>query len=229
MALVDPGPCLWALPDPAAADPGQDVVAVGADLSASTVFAAYRSGLFPMRLDTDDLAWWSPDPRGILPLEELRVSRSLRRSMRRFTYTVDRAFTRVMAECADERRPSGWITPDFIETYSELHRMGWAHSVEVWREDRLVGGLYGIEIGGLFAGESMFHRETDASKAALVACVRSVAARGVTLFDVQMETAHLMSMGAEIWSRDRYLDALGPACRAQVDLSDVEPHWEPPA
>ena len=117
-----------------------------------------------------------------------------------------------MAECADERRPSGWITPDFIETYSELHRMGWAHSVEVWREDHLVGGLYGIEIGGLFAGESMFHRETDASKAALVTLVSLLAScGGERLLDVQWRTDHLASLGVIEIPRHEYLGRLALA------------------
>ena len=219
MAPEDPGPCLWALPDPAAADPGQDVVAIGADLAASTVLAAYRRGLFPMHLETGDLAWWSPDPRGILPLDALRVSRSLRKSMRRFTFTVDRAFTQVMRECADDRRDSGWITPDFVEAYGSLHRMGWAHSVEVWRDERLVGGLYGLEIGGLFAGESMFHRDTDASKAALVTLVDLLSAcGGVRLLDVQWCTEHLASLGAIEIRRAEYLSRLPLALDASPCL-----------
>jgi len=212
MELVHPGPCLWVLPDPAEAEQGQDVVAVGADLAPSTVFEAYRRGLFPMHLETGDLAWWSPDPRGILPLDGLRITRSLRRSMRRFTYSVDRAFTEVMRECADEGRSSGWITEEFVDAYAELHRMGWAHSVEVWRDDRLVGGLYGIEIGGLFAGESMFHRESDASKAALVTLVDALfACGGDRLLDVQWQTDHLASLGAVEIPRADYLRLLDRA------------------
>ena len=215
---IPPEPCRWNLPDPAAAEPGQDVVAIGADLSVSTVFAAYCRGMFPMHLETGELAWWSPDPRGILPLEGLRVTRSLRASMRGFTFSVDRDFARVMHECGDAGRESGWITEDFIDTYTELHRMGWAHSVEVWREDRLVGGLYGVEIGGLFAGESMFHRERDASKAALVALVEALGAcGGRRLLDVQWRTEHLATLGAVEIPRQEYLarlaDALDlPAC-----------------
>jgi leucyl/phenylalanyl-tRNA--protein transferase len=211
MAIL-PEPCLWNLPDPAEAEAGQDVIAIGADLSVSTVYAAYCRGLFPMHLETGELAWWSPDPRGVLPLEALRVSRSLLASTRRFTVTVDRAFTRVMRECGDRRRESGWITDEFVETYTQLHRMGWAHSVEVWRDDRLVGGLYGVEIGGLFAGESMFHLERDASKVALVALVRMMrGCGGERLLDVQWRTDHLATLGAIDMPRRDYLNLLPQA------------------
>lgn len=211
MAVL-PEPCRWDLPDPALAEPGQEVIAVGAELDVSTVFAAYCSGMFPMHLVTGELGWWSPDPRGVLPLNGLRVTRSLRKSMRRFTFTVDQAFVHVMRECADERRDSGWITDEFVETYSRLHQMGWAHSVEVWREGALVGGLYGIEIGGLFAGESMFHRERDASKAALVVLVDLLSqGPGERLLDVQWRTEHLATLGVVDVSRDEYLARLRTA------------------
>ncbi len=187
-------------------------MAVGADLDVSTVFAAYCRGLFPMHLSTGELAWWSPDPRGVLPLDGLRVTRSLAKSVRRFDVTIDRAFTDVMRECGDEGRESGWITAEFIDTYTRLHEMGWAHSVEVWRDDVLVGGLYGIEIGGLFAGESMFHRERDASKVALVALVQTLrAGGGPRLLDVQWCTDHLASLGAVEIPRPEYLRRLDEA------------------
>ncbi len=211
MAVL-PDPCRWDLPDLEAALPGEDVVAIGADLDVSTVFEAYCRGMFPMHLQTGELAWWSPDPRGVLPLDQLRVTRSLRQSMKSFTFTVDRDFAGVMRECADERRDSGWITAEFIDTYTRLHQMGWAHSVEVWRDDDLVGGLYGIEIGGLFAGESMFHRVTDASKAALVVLVdRLRAGGGDRVLDVQWCTEHLASLGAVELPRTEYLARLGAA------------------
>ena len=206
------GPTRWLLPDPSAAQPGQEVIAVGAELDVPTVHAAYLRGLFPMHLPSGDLAWWSPDPRGILPLERLRVSRSLRRSMRRFSFSVGVAFERVMRECADERREAGWITEEFVGTYTRLHELGWAHSVEVWMGDALVGGLYGVEIGGLFAGESMFHRETDASKAALVVLVERLrACGGDRLLDVQWCTDHLATLGAVEVPRADYLARLGSA------------------
>ena len=207
-----PAPCRWDLPDPAHAPPGEDVVAVGADLDVSTVFAAYCRGLFPMHLSTGELAWWSPDPRGVLPLGGLRVTRSLAKSARRFDVTIDRAFGDVMRECSDARRESGWITEEFIATYTRLHELGWAHSVEVWREGLLVGGLYGIEIGGLFAGESMFHRERDASKVALVSLVEVLrGCGGDRLLDVQWSTDHLASLGAVEVPRPEYLRRLAGA------------------
>lgn len=207
-----PAPSRWDLPDPADAEPGEDVVAIGADLDVSTVFAAYCRGLFPMHLSTGELAWWSPDPRGVLPLDKLRVTRSLAKSVRRFDVTIDGAFAEVMRECGDVRRESGWITAEFIDTYTRLHELGWAHSVEVWREGVLVGGLYGLEIGGLFAGESMFHRERDASKVALVALVETLrGCGGDRLLDVQWSTDHLASLGAIEIPRLAYLRRLSSA------------------
>lgn len=212
---VEPEPTVWALPDPASAPPGTDLIGVGADLAPGTVLAGYRRGLFPMEVDRGGpLGWWSPDPRGILPLDGLRVSRSLRRSCRRFDVTVDHCFTDVMAACADGRREHGWITEEFLDTYTRLHRMGWAHSVEVWTADGdLVGGLYGIEIGGFFAGESMFHLVGDASKVALVALVEKLAAAppAPRLLDVQWVTDHLASLGAIAVSRSAYLTRLRSA------------------
>lgn len=212
---LDPGPCLWLLPDPADADPGEDVVAVGADLDPSTVLAAYRQGLFPMHLASGPLAWWSPDPRGVLPLESLRISRSLRSSCRRYACTLDANFAGVMAGCREGRTDGAWITDEFIATYTRLHELGWAHSVEVWDDSDLVGGLYGIEVGGLFAGESMFHRARDASKVALVDLVtRLAAAPGPSterLLDVQWRTDHLGSLGAREIPRRDYLDRLAVA------------------
>ena len=150
----------------------EGLVGLGADLEPGTLLAAYRQGMFPMPMGRRPMAWWSPDPRGIVPLGGLRWSRSLRQSMRRFELRVDTAFTSVLRACADERRPGGWITPEVRVAYERLHRLGWAHSIEAFDvEGRLAGGLYGVAIGGLFAGESMFHvaeaRGRDASKVAL--------------------------------------------------------------
>ena len=147
--------------DVTGADEGEDLVGVGADLAPGTVLEAYARGLFPMGLGAagaSPIGWWSPDPRGILRPRDLHVSRSLRRSLRHFEIRVDTDFAGVVAGCADPSRSGRWITPEIVEAYTELHRMGWAHSVEVRQDGRLVGGLYGIAIGGLFAGESMFHR-----------------------------------------------------------------------
>ncbi len=183
MTPVEPPPTPWVLPDPASAGAGIELLGVGADLAPGTLLAAYRSGLFPMPVDADGpLGWWSPDPRGVIPLDGLRVSASLRRSCRRFTTTVDTAFVDVVRACGDPRRSGGWITPGIVEAYAELHRLGWAHSVETRTvEGDLVGGLYGVEIGGLFAGESMFSTATDASKVALVALVERLAKPGAAV------------------------------------------------
>lgn len=220
MAPREPGPSVWDLPDPREAEPFEDVIGVGADLSPSTVLQAYRRGLFPMHLEEDLLGWWSPDPRGILPLESLRVSKSLRSSLKRFEITIDRDFAAVMRACAELPREHGWITQEFIETYCALHDLGWTHSVEAWDSaGRLVGGLYGIEVGGLFAGESMFHVERDASKAALVGLVDALSVGGSRLLDVQWATDHLVSMGAIEIRRDAYLDLLASALERPPVLS----------
>ena len=210
---VEPPPCQWAFP-PAEAAGEQGLLAIGADLAPGTLLAAYRAGIFPMPLDdVAEMAWFSPDPRGVLPLDEFSAGRSLRRSMRRFTVTVDRAFAGVVAGCADPRRPGGWITPAIRAAYVELHALGWAHSVEAWDPDgTLAGGLYGVEIGGLFAAESKFHVRTDASKVAVVAlAVRLLDAGGPRLIDVQWTTPHLERLGARDLPRRDYLAALAVA------------------
>ncbi len=155
------------------------------------------------------IGWWSPDPRGVLPVGALIVSRSLRRSVRSFRTSVDTAFDEVLDGCADRRRPGRWITPQVAAAYRELHRLGWAHSVEVWSGRQLVGGLYGLAIGGLFAGESMFHRATDASKVALVTLVALLEPHA--LLDVQWRTEHLASLGVVEISRAEYLQRLRAA------------------
>lgn len=207
---VDPGPCRWELPDPGAAGEG-DVVGVGADLEPATVLEAYRRGMFPMRIHSGAIGWWSPDPRGILPLGGVHLSRSLRRSMRRFEYRVDTAFEAVMRACADPQRPYGWIDDAFLAAYTRLFDMGWAHSFESWRDGRLVGGVYGVAIERFFAGESMFHGETDAGKAALVHAVHWLDHHAFELFDVQWTTDHLSSLGAVDVARGVYLELLRPA------------------
>jgi leucyl/phenylalanyl-tRNA--protein transferase len=158
------------------------------------------------------LGWWSPDPRGVIPLDGLRVTRSLRKACRRFEVRVDTAFEEVIAACADPDREGAWITPPMRAAYVRLHRLGWAHSVESWTPDGvLAGGLYGLAIGGLFAGESMFHHRTDASKVALVRLVELLREGGASLLDVQWLTAHLASLGAVEVSRDRYQQLLAEA------------------
>lgn len=210
----------WHLPDPRDAEPGEDVVALGGELDAGTVLSAYAQGMFPMHLD-DALAWWSPDPRGVLPLDGLVVSDSLRASTRRYRCTIDTDFEAVIRGCADPSRPKGWITPDITAAYVELHALGFAHSVEVWDGDgALVGGLYGVEIGGLFAGESMFHRARDASKVALVHLVSTLReCAGTRLLDVQWRTEHLARLGVIEIPRLRYLALLDAALTSDECLT----------
>ena len=208
----EPPPTTWALPDPATGG-GDDIIALGADLEPGTLIAAYRRGMFPMHLPEHDvLAWWSPLERGVVPVDGLRVTRSLARSVRRYRTTVDRAFTDVIDGCADPSRPHGWINPEIREAYVRLHELGWAHSVETWSEEGdLVGGLYGVSIGALFAGESMFHTARDASKVALVRLVEILEPLPNALLDVQWVTDHLASLGAVAIPRLEYLSRLDRA------------------
>ncbi|HJR36855.1 MAG TPA: leucyl/phenylalanyl-tRNA--protein transferase, partial [Nocardioidaceae bacterium] len=188
----------WVFPDPATAD-DDDLVGMGADLEPGTLLAAYRRGLFPMPSGEDGvpMLWWSPQQRGVLPLDGLRMSRSLRQSVRRMEVRVDTAFEEVIAACADPARDSGWIEPEIAAAYTRLHELGWVHSVEAWQDGELVGGLYGLATGGLFAGESMFHRARDASKVALVGLVEILRDEYADqrLLDVQWCTPHLASLG----------------------------------
>jgi leucyl/phenylalanyl-tRNA--protein transferase len=209
MLPVEPPATRWVLPDPRDAR-SHDLIGVGADLEPGTLLAAYRRGLFPMPIE-DQLGWWSPDPRAIIPLDNLKVSRSLHRSCRRFDIRVDEEFAAVVQACSDPRRPGGWITAEIQAAYGRLHELGWAHSVEAWASGSLVGGLYGVAIGGFFAGESMFHRANDASKVALVALVELLIERGARLLDVQWLTPHLASLGAVEIPRSDYLDRLAEA------------------
>jgi leucyl/phenylalanyl-tRNA---protein transferase len=209
---AEPPPTSWLLPGADAADE-TEIVGVGADLEPGTLLAAYRRGLFPMRVGRGGpVAWWSPDPRGILPLDAFHESRSLRHSRRRFVVTVDTTFEEVMRACAEPGRPHGWIDDDFVDGYTALHRLGWAHSVEAWTpEGALAGGVYGVAIGGLFAAESMFHRVTDAGKAALAALVQLLRDGDASLLDVQWTTPHLSSLGAVDVPRAKYLELLADA------------------
>jgi leucyl/phenylalanyl-tRNA---protein transferase len=202
----------WLFPSVDEAD-DDGLVGVGADLEPATILSAYRQGLFPMPLGRrGPVGWWSPDPRAVIPLDGLRVSRSLRRSLRRYEIRVDTACAEVIDACRDPGRPHGWITPAIRAAYLRLHELGWVHSVEAWTVDgpgepELAGGLYGVAIGGLFAGESMFHRRTDASKVALVGLVERLAAgcTGGRLLDVQWMTPHLASLGAVDVPRGEYV------------------------
>lgn len=199
-----------------ATGPGEDLVGRGLDLRPDTLVAAYRAGVFPMGLGRHGrppMGWWSPDPRGVLMLDQLRVSRSLRKVLGRFEITVDTAFDDVLAGCADPRRHGRWITPAIRRAYRCLHDAGVAHSVECWQGEQLVGGLYGVGIGGLFAGESMFHTVRDASKVALVALVEYLRIDDAPgrLVDVQWHTEHLGSLGVQTMPRAGYLEALDRA------------------
>ena len=199
-------------PDPRLAD-AAGLVAVGGDMSAPRLRLAYRSGIFPWTVDP--ITWWSPDPRGIIELDGLHLSRSLAKVIRRgeFQITLDRAFREVMVGCAapGPGRQSTWITEEFLEAYSELHRQGCAHSLECWQGTRLAGGIYGVSIGGFFAGESMFHRVGNASKVALFHLVEHLRRRGFGLFDIQMLTPITRQLGGIDIPRQEYLRRLRQA------------------
>jgi leucyl/phenylalanyl-tRNA--protein transferase len=188
------------------------LLAAGGDLTPERLLDAYSRGIFPWSADDEPMLWWSPDPRMVLFVDELRVSRSLRRRIRarEFRVTADTAFHEVVAGCADPRRDADgtWITTDIAEAYKELHRRGYAHSIETWADAALVGGLYGVSIGRMFYGESMFARATDASKIALAFLVRQLARWGFEMIDCQMSTAHLASLGAREIARRAFLSRL---------------------
>lgn len=205
------------------------MVGIGADLEPATLVHAYRNGIFPWPHPGMPLPWFSPDPRGIITAETLHVSRSLAQRMRRCGWrtTVDRAFRAVMRNCADRPRGEGtWITRAMVQAYSRLHELGWAHSIEVWDGAALAGGLYGVQVGGCFTGESMYHRETDASKVALVDLVDRLSEAGGSFLDVQLRTPHLGSLGAVEVPRDAFLDGLEAVrdtdVRLPVDARGVE-------
>jgi leucyl/phenylalanyl-tRNA--protein transferase len=176
----------------------------------SLLVQAYRQGIFPMALEDDEIGWFSPDPRGVLPLDKVHMPARLARVIRagRFEVAIDRDFEGVMRGCAADREDGTWISEEIIESYVALHRLGKAHSIETWREGRLVGGLYGVHLGGAFFGESMFHLETDASKVALMALVRQMRERGLSLLDIQWVTPHLAQFGAVEIAREHYLTRL---------------------
>lgn len=207
-------------PDPRRA-PADGPLAWGGDLEPATLLDAYRHGIFPWPV-RGELFWWSPDPRAVIPLDGLRVSRSLRRTLRsgRLECTVDTAFDAVVRGCADRPGEGTWITPGLRVAYRRLHRLGLAHSVEVWAQGTLAGGLYGVALGGAFIGESMFHRVTDASKVALCRLVERLRARGFRLLDAQMPTDHLQRLGAVTVPRATYLAQLDRALALPVTFTD---------
>jgi leucyl/phenylalanyl-tRNA--protein transferase len=211
----------FAFPPPTSADE-HGRVAVGGDLEPETLLTAYRSGLFPMRQSNGDLTWWSPDPRGILTVDGLHVTDSLRRSRRRFEIKVDTSFEAVVVACASRKQEEyDWITDEIRDAYVALHRLGWAHSVETWtlptddQPAELAGGLYGVAVGGLFGGESMFSRRRDASKVALVGLVELLRHDGGDgagrIIDLQWLTPHLASLGGVAVPREEYLARLEQA------------------
>ncbi|MBW7923847.1 MAG: leucyl/phenylalanyl-tRNA--protein transferase [Burkholderiaceae bacterium] len=210
------------LPDPARAwQVPNGLLAASAQLSVARLLEAYRRGIFPWYTSGQPVLWWSPDPRMVLHLPELRVSRSLRKTLRtaqreaRWRVTLDVGFDRVMRECAAPRagQDGTWITEDIRAGYGALHRLGFAHSVEVWNDERLVGGLYGVSIGRMFYGESMFAREPDASKAALVALARMLEAHDFSVIDCQQSTRHLASLGAREIPRAAFLERVDELVR----------------
>jgi leucyl/phenylalanyl-tRNA--protein transferase len=209
---IEPTSSRWQL-DLDRARPKDDLVGIGADLEPGTLLAAYRAGLFPMGVGQDGnppTGWWCPDPRGVLLPGHVRISRSLRKSLGHFDIRVDTVFSKVVAGCAEPCREGRWITPEITAAYLRLHELGWAHSVEAWGDGELLGGLYGLALGGLFAGESMFHRTTDASKCALVGLADLVFADGDPrrIIDVQWATPHLVSLGITQIPRADYLARL---------------------
>jgi len=197
----------------------EGLLAVGGDLRAERLLSAYRHGVFPWYSKGQPILWWSPDPRAVFFPSELKVSRSLRKTLRsdKFTVTLDARFREVMQACAAPRTqsPDGgtWITREMLEAYCLLHEQGYAHSVEVWANGELTGGLYGVALGGIFFGESMFSRASDASKVALVYLVRQIEAWGFSIVDCQMPTAHLFSLGAREIRRKEFMQQLDTALK----------------
>jgi leucyl/phenylalanyl-tRNA--protein transferase len=205
--------------DPERAD-ADGLVAVGGDLSPRLLLYAYRRGIFPWFDEASPILWWSPDPRAIFELDGLHITRRLARTVRsgKFTATVDRAFGEVIRGCAHRPSDGVWITPNMIDAYTRLHEMGHAHSIEVWHDGQLAGGVYGVAIGGLFAGESMFTRIRDASKVALVHLMERLRERGYQLFDVQFVNEHTARLGAIEIPRREYLRRLRMAVACDVSF-----------
>jgi leucyl/phenylalanyl-tRNA--protein transferase len=203
---------VWDFPSPQQM-PKDDLVTLGADLKPETLIDSYKHGIFPMHIQIEnkrEIGWWSPQQRGILPLNKINISNSLKKSMKKYFVTFDQDFDAVIEGCGDDKRPKGWINKEIKSAYKKLFELGYAHSVEVWnKKDELVGGLYGVEVNGLFAGESMFHKQTDASKTAMVYLVNQLKeAGGERIFDVQWQTPHLKSMGVIKISRAKYISLL---------------------
>ena len=202
---------LWFPPVDEAEDDG--LLAVGGDLSTERLLLAYKGGIFPWFNDEDPIMWWSPDPRFVLFPDNLKVSKSMQQVIRKeeFQFKYDTAFEAVIAACGDTPRKGmdgTWITDDMRAAYTELHRQGYAHSAEAWQDGELVGGLYGIRLGNVFFGESMFSRKSNASKFAFISWVRLLQSQGVQLIDCQLHTPHLESLGAEMITREAFIEYL---------------------
>ncbi|HJX58717.1 MAG TPA: leucyl/phenylalanyl-tRNA--protein transferase [Thiobacillus sp.] len=227
MIILRPGVSAPSFPPVESATP-EGLLAVGGDLSSERLLAAYRHGIFPWYNPGQPILWWSPDPRAVLYPEKLKISHSLRKTLKRgqLRVTFDTCFREVMLACAAPRAqyPVGgtWINDAMVEAYARLHAMGYAHSIETWHANRLVGGLYGVALGGVFFGESMFARETDASKVALVVLVSKLREWGFVLIDCQIPSAHLTSLGAEEIARSAFLTELERALK----LSGQAGHWQ---
>jgi leucyl/phenylalanyl-tRNA--protein transferase len=205
----------------------EGLLAVGGDLRSERLLAAYRHGIFPWYSDDQPILWWSPDPRAVFFPNRIHISRSLRKTLRsgRFSITMDTSFEHVISACAETGLRRGakgtWITAEMQQAYSDLHRKGYAHSVEVWEDGQLAGGLYGLSLGRAFFGESMFHRRTDASKVALVALSRQVQAWGFLFIDAQVSSDHVLSLGAAEIRRTRFMELLARALQAPTRIG----HW----
>jgi len=211
-------------PPPSESTP-DGLIAVGGDLGPEHLLDAYRHGIFPWPVYEDEpMLWWSPDPRAVLPLDGLHISRRLQRTLRsgKFHVTCNQAFAEVLAGCAKGpgREGGTWLNDEMIAAYIEMHRLGHAHSIEVWQDSKLAGGVYGIAIGGLFSAESMFYRQRDASKVALANLVAHLKIRGYQILDVQQWTPHTGRMGAVEISRDEYLNRLAVAVEQPVTFGD---------
>lgn len=225
---LDDTPAGEPFPDPSLAETEPDgLLAVGGDLSPQRIVQAYRQGIFPWYSEDQPLLWWSPDPRMVLFPDKLRINRSLKKEMRRkrFRITVDHAFADVIEACAQPRDDDlgSWLLPEMIAAYRQLHELGIAHSVEAWQEGKLVGGLYGNALGGVFFGESMFTRVANASKVAFAALVGALQQQGYGIIDCQVFTAHLQSLGAELIPREDFLAYLRPAVDQATRFPDELP------
>jgi len=212
-------------PPESALDDPNGLLAVGGDLSPERLLAAYAQGIFPWYSEGEPILWWSPAHRMVMFPDRLKISRSLQKTLRHSLYEIrfDMAFRQVMQQCAAPRakQPGTWIVPDMVEAYCRLHALGYAHSCETWIDGRLAGGLYGVSIGSMFYGESMFARERDASKLAFVHLVRHLGSHGFTMIDCQMHTPHLASLGATLIPRDEFLATL----KEQVSKAPAPNLW----